>query len=245
MIKMTRLQPFFSYYGSKWNLSPRYPSPLHGIIIEPFAGSACYSVFHGAHNHLQGCLFKPAAVELYDKSSIICSIWDYLIHVSEQEILSLPLLKPGQKIPITLPIEARNLIGFWTTKGAVAPGKTMTAQDDSLSMGYWAAGIRSRIAAQLKNIRHWKIKQMSYDEIENRSATWFIDPPYKTGGEHYHHSDIDYDHLSEYCQTRIGQVIVCENNAADWLPFRTFSRTKGMRKDSIELIWTNKKSVIQ
>lgn len=34
----------FSYYGSKSKLVNLYPEPLHDTIIEPFAGSARYSL---------------------------------------------------------------------------------------------------------------------------------------------------------------------------------------------------------
>jgi hypothetical protein len=38
-----RLKPFFSYFGAKWRLAPKYPPPLHRTIVELFAGSACYA----------------------------------------------------------------------------------------------------------------------------------------------------------------------------------------------------------
>lgn len=45
------LHPFFPYYGSKWSLGPLYPAPRHDRIIEPFAGSACYSLHHPERDH--------------------------------------------------------------------------------------------------------------------------------------------------------------------------------------------------
>jgi hypothetical protein len=38
-----RLRPFFSYYGSKHRIIDKYPAPVHGRIVEPFAGSAAYA----------------------------------------------------------------------------------------------------------------------------------------------------------------------------------------------------------
>lgn len=38
------VKPFFSYFGGKWTLAPRYPKPEHGTIVEPFAGSAGYAI---------------------------------------------------------------------------------------------------------------------------------------------------------------------------------------------------------
>ena len=36
----TKLKPFFTYYGGKYRAAPKYPEPVHGSIVEPFAGSA-------------------------------------------------------------------------------------------------------------------------------------------------------------------------------------------------------------
>ena len=208
------LSPFFSYYGSKWRLANLYPSPEYKSIIEPFAGSACYSLH-----------YPNLDITLIDKSEVICSVWDYLIRVSESEILSLPLLQPKEKIPRYLPVEACRLIGFWTSKAAASPRKEMSN-------------------GQLQYIRHWKIKHGCYSEIQNNIATWFIDPPYQIGGNRYIENQIDYTALSKFCLGRDGQVIVCENGQSNWLPFREFIDTKGMRKNSKELIWTNKEKRI-
>ena len=54
-------------------------------------------------------------------------------------------------------------------------------------------------------------------------STWFIDPPYTVGGFWYKFSQIDYQHLSTWCRERKGLSIVCENNKADWLPFKRLS----------------------
>ena len=228
-----RLRPFFSYYGSKWRLSPRYDEPLYNTIIEPFAGSACYAL----QWHWKG-------VWLVDKSEHVCSVWDYLIRVPEKEIRKLPLLKPGEAVPTSLPEEARTLIGFWVTKGGTQPRRSMT---NGPNLGHWSATIRERIALQLQYIRHWQIKEGCYSELSDQVATWFIDPPYQVGGSHYTERDIDFEHLAEFCKERRGQVIVCENGDADWLPFKPFASTKGLRKNSSEVVWTqhNKQTTSQ
>jgi hypothetical protein len=38
------LEPMFTYLGGKWRLAPKYPPPIHDTIIEPFCGSAGYSL---------------------------------------------------------------------------------------------------------------------------------------------------------------------------------------------------------
>lgn len=224
---MKRLRPMFSYYGSKWNLSPKYPRfSDHHYLIEPFAGSACYSL-----------LYWWRKVRLFDLDDNICSVWDYLINVSESEILNLPLLAPGQSIPNNICREARILIGFWAGKALTFPNQTMHKAKNPKHYGLWSETIRSRIANQLQNIRHWKIEQKSYEQIENIEAVWFIDPPYVYGGKYYRKSNIDYQSLGEWCKTRNGKVIVCENSAADWLPFEYLSPLKGMKKNTVEMIW--------
>ena len=52
-------------------------------------------------------------------------------------------------------------------------------------------------------------------------ASWFVDPPYQNQGKHYHYGpeNVDFAMLGNWCRTRLGQVIVCENEGADWLPF--------------------------
>jgi hypothetical protein len=75
-------------------------------------------------------------------------------------------------------------------------------------------------------------------------ATWFVDPPYEVAGRAYRFHDIDYAHLGDWCRSRSGQVIVCENAGANWLPFRPFRTIKGLEgrrggKKSVEVIWTN------
>jgi hypothetical protein len=101
-----------------------------------------------------------------------------------------------------------------------------------------------RIAAQVTGIRHWTITQSSYAHIPNQVATWFIDPPYQVAGRAYKFHDINYSNLGDWCKTRLGQVIVCENAGANWLlfsPFRTIKGLEGRRggKKSVEVIWTN------
>jgi 16S rRNA G966 N2-methylase RsmD len=78
--------------------------------------------------------------------------------------------------------------------------------------------------------------------VPDVEATWFIDPPYQYGGEHYMINSIDYNRLAEFCQSRKGQIIVCENTKAGWLPFKPLISTYGQSHDSKEAIWLNGKN---
>lgn len=205
------LKPFFTYYGGKFRAAPKYPQPKYDTIIEPFAGSAGYSVRYHSKN-----------VILFDLDTKICTVWDYLINVSEHEVLALPLVF-DQVSDLNITEGAKYLIGFWCNKGAAQPrnrpSKWMRGGTNVNS--FWGEAIRYRIASQIQYIRHWKITNDSYSNIQNYPATWYIDPPYQNQGKHYKHgcSGIDYSDLGSFCKNRQGQVIVCEQSGADWLDF--------------------------
>ena len=142
--------------------------------------------------------------------------------------------------------EAKWLIGFWLNKGNVSPcnipGKWM--RDGWRPNSFWGEVIRARIASQLSQIRHWKIANKSYDQIKNQEASWFIDPPYQVSGVRYRFNKVDFEHLSQWCQSREGQVMVCEQDGAAWLPFSPFRTVKALEgkkgaKQSKEVLWLN------
>jgi hypothetical protein len=107
--------------------------------------------------------------------------------------------------------------------------------------GGWTSMLRARVAAQVEYIRHWRVIEGDYTAAPNVEATWFIDAPYvgRPGAVYvYGSSLIDYAHLATWCRLRSGQVIACEAEGADWLPFRAFSETTGVTgKCSREAVW--------
>jgi hypothetical protein len=57
--------------------------------------------------------------------------------------------------------------------------------------------------------------------------------------------DCSNTHLADWCRSRTGQTIVCENAGADWLPFTTLTATRrGIHYGSAdeqtagEVVWT-------
>ena len=128
-----------------------------------------------------------------------------------------------------------------------APRKTLSSGEVLLiKMGRkfrgWSEGRRNRVAAQVDRIRHWKIIEGDYDRAPDFKATWFIDPPYNNAvGRHYIHGprSLDYEKLGQWCKRRDGQVLVCENEGADWLPFEPFATFKaGVNGNgSKEVLW--------
>jgi hypothetical protein len=216
------LKPFFCYYGGKWRGAPRYPSPRHDIIVEPFAGAAGYAT-----------RYAERSVILIDADPVIAGLWDYLIKVSSTEVRRIPLLKHDQTVEDLggVPSEAKHLVGFWLNKGAAQPclRSSRWMRDNIRPNSYWGETIRERIAAQVDLIRHWRIIHGNYHSAPEVLGTWFVDPPYQRQGRHYRcgADNLNFDVLGQWCQGRRGQLIVCEQEGADWLPFDPFRTVKG------------------
>jgi hypothetical protein len=230
---MLGLRPFFTYYGGKWRIAPRYPAPRFPVIVEPFAGSAGYAL-----------RYSDRTVRLVDKDPTIAGLWQYLIRVSSAEILALPIEVEDVRV-LPVPPEARALIGFWLNKGTTAPCNIPSKwmRDRWRPKSFWGPEIRERIAAQVDGIRHWRAYCASYDQIPDGEGTWFVDPPYTEAGR-YRENEIDYARVAEWTRSRRGQVIACEQAGATWLPFRPFHVAKALEgvkghKRSPEVIWTS------
>lgn len=225
--RASALMPFFTFYGGKFRAAKHYPGPQHGVIVEPFAGSAGYSVNHPA-----------AAVWLNDIDPVITGTWQYLIGASEKEILALPDLRPGQTVDdLAIPQEARWLIGWWLNKGSATPKRRPSSFMLKHPEGapYWGQDVRERIARQLPQIRHWTVTTGDYRELPDVDACWYVDPPYAQAGQYYRYGrkGIDYAQLAKWAAARRGQLIVCEADDADWLPFVplvTIDGTEGRQK---------------
>ena len=220
------LRPFFTFYGGKWRCAPRYPPPRHRTIVEPFAGSAGYSLRH-AHRQ----------VILVERDPAIAATWRYLLHETPAGILALPDIRMDETVD-DLPVceEARLLIGWWLNNGSSLPKRRPSAwmrRDRAQGGPGWTTGggrlawgrrVRERIAAQLGAVRHWTLIEGDYTDAPDVEATWFVDPPYSVAGRHYRYGSarLDYGALADWCRSRQGQAMVCENVGADWLPFQPF-----------------------
>jgi len=216
----------FSYYGRKLKVVRFYPAPIYDTIIEPFCGSAVYSLFQ---NNWEKNII------LVDKYDVIIRIWKYLQSASSDDILKLPNVKNGEELIkvdgfTQLLQEEKWLIGFSVNGGSGMP-KNVAGVFNS-----WHRD-KKYIAENLYKIRHWTIKCDDYKNIENIKATWFIDPPYQCAGKYYKHKIIDYDFLSKWCKCRNGQVIVCENSTANWLPFISLKEMQGQLHKTTEVMY--------
>lgn len=239
------LRPFWRYYGGKWRAAPMYPAPLYDTIIEPFAGAAGYS-----------CRYPDRRVILVDKYPVIAGIWRYLISVSQEEIQRIPEVDAVDDLPAWVPQEARWLIGFhldactYYPKKRVSPARAARLRAAGHRIG-WTKEIRERVASQVERIRHWQIIEGDYWNSPRRAATWFVDPPYSNAKGSYYLANgwgarnrkapsIDYERLASWCRWHTGQMIVCENAGASWLPFQPFQTRRGGflgRPESQEVVW--------
>lgn len=214
----------FSYYGSKSKLLPYYPPPAFKTVIEPFAGSAKYSLLYWKND-----------IILNEINETVFLVWKWLQQASPSDIQSLPTIQPGEIVPEDLDKPARDFVAFNMHRGRAIPTYRAGSYSDGWQM------VKNRAVYFLDKIRHWDIRLGSYDGLENMEATWFIDPPYQYGGQYYPSgNDFNYKELGEWCMSRRGQVIVCENTKADWLPFRPLKKLQGSAQtNTTEAVWDN------
>lgn len=233
-----QLKPFWWYYGGKYRAAPRYPAPAHRTIVEPFAGAAGYSL-----------RYPDLEVVLVERYPVIAEMWRYLIAVPASEVRRIPCVNSVHDLPSWVPVGARSLVGFAMNAAVVSPRATLSAGRKLLrtrgrSFEGWTDAMRDRVASQVDRIRHWRIIEGDYADAPNVRATWFIDPPYNNaaGRQYIHGPDgIDFDALAGWCRARCGQVLVCENEGATWLPFQPFATFKpGINgKGSREVLWAS------
>ncbi|MFK5969568.1 MAG: hypothetical protein QM487_05535 [Candidatus Marithrix sp.] len=213
----------FYYYGRKKQIIRHYPSPNYDTIIEPFAGSATYSLYKDNWQK---------KIILFEKDKKVANIWDWFINeASVEEIKKLPDLQVGEKSSEFLHIvHAATKMAFHFKTIKVTP---ILARNWEIS--------KRVFADNLYKIKHWKIINSDYSEAPDIMATWFIDPPYKgESGMGYRYSSklIDYEQLSKWILQRKGEVIVCEGQYADYLPFKPLLDLKGIAgKISKEVIF--------
>lgn len=217
----------FYYYGRKEKIFSYYPKPKYGTIIEPFAGSAAYSMN-----------YYDRDVILIEKDKRIADLWAYLIDVSSDEILSLPLLVKGQSLNDEqfnyLTDNQKSLIGFFLNPGSAQPKKSPG------NFCGWNEKNRLKLSNDVNKVKHWTIINGDYRQIENIEATWFVDPPYQgNGGKYYKHGNknFDYETLKDWCLERNGELIVCENSEATWMDFKPLVEIQGQKHKTKEVIF--------
>lgn len=223
--------------GSKNAHGLKYPHPRYLKIVEPFAGGAGYSLNHLHHN-----------VQLYDVRPSVVQVWQYLIKATPEEILALPLIEPDQDVRSLKCCEEGRLLISWCLQEA--PHQTRTFSPwakkhlETGSASYWSPKRRQRAAVLSSKIKHWQVRLTDWVHLLNHSegpATYFIDPPYQRIPTAYGTPPLDYQRLADICRSLPGQVIVCEDQNADWLPFKPLYslKTANIRHTTTEVYWTN------
>ena len=215
----------FSFFGAKWRLAKYLPPPRDGaLIVEPFAGSAGYSLRYGADR----------SVLLVDLDPVIVSVWDYLINASPEELRELPDIDPDATVDdYNLNEPQKALIGFWLNKGTTHPCKRASAWARKYpERRGWSEKTRNRLASQVPRIRNWRIVQGDYTLADVGDADYHVDPPYQKAGGRYRHGSKGFCFISLalWCAQLRGRVHVCEAEGATWLPFEPFRKTKASTK---------------
>jgi len=213
----------FYYYGRKKQIAKYYPAPNYETIIEPFAGAAAYSLYKNNWEK---------RVVLVEKDTKVFDIWNWLIHTATvDEIKRMPELKVGEKSSEFLHIvHAATKMAFHFKTIKVTP---VLARNWEIS--------KRVFAENLYKIKHWEIICDDYKNSPDIEATWFIDPPYDgESGMGYRFSSkmLNYNELAEWTKKRKGEIIFCESEQADYLPFRPLIELKGIAgKVSKEVIY--------
>ena len=232
-----QLMPF-AYYGAKNRLARHYPPPQHSTIIEPFAGSAAYSMFH---------IHTAKRILLIEKDEAVVKLWHRLQNMTLRDLDRID--KELDKQRTTEQLIAG--LGGGSSLHATLSGKTR--QITPWMREKWPQKKRV-IARALPHLHKIEIRCADYTETPHQQATYFVDPPYQLNiinpnrslqdqaGNGYRHGSqhINYQQLAEWCQQLPGQTIVCEQQPANWLPFKPFQQHNNINlKKRTEGICTN------
>lgn len=253
--KRRKMRPFFKHFGAKYRLSSKLPPPRYKTIIEPFAGSACYSTMYGENRDVVLCDLDPQTA----------AIWKYLIQATPSDIMALPgalkeitdIRKMGLSEPEQL------LLQRWMTpqgsRSNYFPPKSCLKlmEDRTKASSFWGKEIRDRIAHQVSKIKHWTIVCDEWKTVCGDTATYLFDPPYqknKHSGVYGKgkNNQVDFNELADACMCLPGQIIVHEQSGADWLPFETLesnaltgARQKTSTKRQHEVVFIKDNAPVQ
>lgn len=234
-----------SFYGGKSKIADLYPEPRHSLIIEPFAGAAAYSFRHAR-------LGSGRTAWLNDIDERTGNIWEFLLAPDARDWVERywpATVKAGSRGTDYLPPESPT--GLFELFRAEANQGTQGARgvhEVVTSMGEkcWPR-TRDKFLEIIPLISHWRFTRRDYSQIPcGMLATWFVDPPYsgEPGSRYRSGNGLDYSSLGDLCHRMAGQVIVCENEGADWLPFnklehrRVSIRSRYQKADAKEVYWT-------
>lgn len=226
----------FYFYGGKRRLARFYPPPQHSVVVEPFAGSAAYSV-----RHLQPVKGRRAVERaiLIEKDPRVCDTWKRLLELEPQELLDYRIPEAGERTSDFLVMTA-------ACSNRIARTAEMTV---TKRMPIVLNRMLRQVAAVLPYIKgRVEIIQGDYRAAPDIEASWFIDPPYHVHGrpqsrgmgyaEGCNSYSLDYEALAKWCRERRGQKIVCEQEGAAWLPFHHLRLARNsIGHKAAEVVW--------
>lgn len=228
----------FYFYGGKRRLARFYPPPQHQVVVEPFAGSASYSVKQLIP--VKGARPIERAI-LVEKDPRVCEIWKRLLAMEVDDLLDHPIPKAGERTSDFLYMTS-------ACSNRIARIEEMTV---TTRMPVVLKRMFRQIAAVLPHVKdRVEIIEGDYTAAPDIEATWFIDPPYHVTGrpqsrgmgyaEGCNSFSLDYEALATWCRERRGQKIVCEQEGATWLPFEHLRPARNSIGNKVtELVWTD------
>ncbi len=209
----------FYYFGRKARLAPLYPEPQYDCIIEPFAGSMAFTLHH-----------KPDSAIGIEIDANVHAVWHKMTALTADEIAAYPE-----------PVEGERTFDRWSMMAAGSHGTSRASSylwTERMSRDFKKQ--RRMAAANVGYAAGIDYRLGSYEMLPNYEATWFVDPPYQHKDRGYRREGLDYAALAEWCRTRKGLVIVCEQQGADWLPFTPLADIRGTtNKRTTEMVWCN------
>lgn len=208
----------FYYFGRKGRLAPHYPTPEFDLVIEPFAGSMAYTLHH-----------RPKRAIGIDIDPQVVKVWNRVCKLTPAKLLNYPEPSIGDRTADRFAMMAAGSHG--TTRAS-----------DYLWTERMQRDLRKQKKLAARSVEYARscidYRLGDYHEAPDIEATWFIDPPYQRVHRGYERWNLDYDELAEWCKTRRGQVIVCEQDGADWLPFEPLQEIRGTtNKQTTEMAW--------
>lgn len=226
----------FYYYGAKRMFARQWGRPTRPLIVEPFAGSASYAM-HWLH--------AVDEVRLVEKDARVVELWRRLLAMEPEEVLALEPPEAGVYTEDFLWMTA-------ATSNAIANVYRLKMPERVPRVAkLMLAGIAERLPEAKRKVT---IVHGDYTDAGDDEATWFIDPPYQVNGngsartaypqgmgysrrEKCTAARLDFEKLADWCRSRRGQVMVCEQRGAAWLPFVP------LRRNGPEVGWRNDDSV--
>ena len=210
----------FYYFGRKSRVAHKYPRPRFETVIEPFAGSAAFSLH-----------WKPSKAFLIDRDQRVVDLWHRLIGMGVEGLKAAEPPKIGS--------ESTDFWHFVSIASKTSSTISKMTVSEYSNRG-WEFG-RKIALRELETAKGFDYVQGDYTDAPDIEATWFIDPPYQYPRQGYKFGrlQMDFDRLRDWVMTRRGQVIVCEQAGADWLPFEPFcTQQTTQATPTKEVIWT-------